>query len=413
MKVLVKLTSILLLVMLSFVLMLLPSLATAEIGPALSGLTGSANDATSVFFSPAGITRLEQTEVVLDAAFLFKESKFEVDNATFPGGDGDYDKELPFIPGVFFAKPLNERWHLGLSVNVPSGIGNNYGKDWSGRYHVDEATLAFVALTGVLAYELTDNLSLAAGPYGMYVDSYIKARVNNLLPGYGDGRIELEETGGDIGFILGTLYEFTDTTRMGLTYRSELNPDLEGTPTIKGIDPLLRQTLAAANLLGTEVDVDFTVPAQAQGGFYTEFLDHWSMTGDLMWIDMSEFGITHIRVEVDSVSVDSKYRDMWIANAGFKYRYAKDRAVSVGALYASSPVTDSNRDAGLPLDRIIGGGVGVELPVRDYLCRINLNYFDLGDGDVSQQGGPLTGDFEGSFSKNWAVMLDLQFRKLF
>ena len=35
-----------------------PGLAVAEIGPALTGLTGRANDATSVFFSPAGITIL-------------------------------------------------------------------------------------------------------------------------------------------------------------------------------------------------------------------------------------------------------------------------------------------------------------------------------------------------------------------
>ena len=53
------------------------------------------------------------------------------------------------------------------------------------------------------------------------------------------------------------------------------------------------------------------------------------------------------------------------------------------------------------------------MPFFSYLCRLNLNYFDLGNGDVSQEGGPLTGDFEGSFGKNWAVMLDLQFRKIF
>jgi hypothetical protein len=82
-------------------------------------------------------------------------------------------------------------------------------------------------------------------------------------------------------------------------------------------------------------------------------------------------------------------------------------------LYASSAVTDGNRDAGLPLDRGIGAGVGMEMPVRDYLCHVNLNYYDLGDGDVDQKGGPLTGDFTGSFNENWAVMLDLQFRKLF
>jgi hypothetical protein len=128
---------------------------------------------------------------------------------------------------------------------------------------------------------------------------------------------------------------------------------------------------------------------------------------------MSEFGITHIRVEEDSVSVNSEFQDMWVANASFKYRYGEDRAVSVGGLYSSSPVTDGNRDAGLPFDRVIGAGVGIDMPLLDYLCHINLNYFDLGDGDVDQKGGPLTGDFNGSFNENWAGMLDFQFRKLF
>jgi long-chain fatty acid transport protein len=388
--------------------------AVAEIGPALAGLTGSANDATAAFFSPAGITRLDQQEIVVQASFAFKESKFDVDEATFGGGDGKNDQEIAVIPGIFYAKPLNENWHLGLSVNVPSGIASAYGRKWSGRYHIVESTLTFVAANAVLAYKLTDSLSLAAGPYGMYVDSNSETRVNNLLPDYGDGRVELEEDGAALGFTLGAMYQFTDTTRVGVTYRSELKPDLEGTPSFHNLDPLLRETLAAANLLGTEIDVDFVVPQNLQAGYYTEFSERWSMTGDLIWIDMSEFGITHIRVdEEDSVSVDSQFKDMWVGNASLKYRYGENRAVSVGGLYSSSPVTDGKRDAGLPFDRVIGAGVGIDMPLLDYLCHINLNYFDLGDGDVDQKGGSLTGDFKGSFSDNWAVMLDFQFRKLF
>lgn len=126
-----------------------------------------------------------------------------------------------------------------------------------------------------------------------------------------------------------------------------------------------------------------------------------------------EFGVTHTRVEQDSVSVNGKFRDMWLASASLKYCYGENHAVSVGGLYSSSPVKDDNRDAGLPLDRIIGIGVGIEMPVLDYLCHVNLNYFDLGDGDVDQKGGPLTGDFEGSFSRNWAFMLDIQVKMAF
>lgn len=388
--------------------------ALADMGPALSGLTGSANDATSVFFSPAGITRLEEREIVIQTSLGYKESKFTVDDSTYAGGDSKNDQSLSPIPGLFYAQPLRDKWHLGLSLNVPSGVGNDYGSSWSGRYHMDETTLAFVAGTAVVAYEATDRLSLAGGTYAMLVASDSKVAVNNLLPGEPDGNVELEETGADIGFILGAMYEFTDSTRVGVTYRSELKPDLEGTPTIDNVDPLLRETLAAANLLGTEIDVDFTVPAQAQIGFHTKFSDRWSIAADWTWVDMSEFGITHIRVEQDSVSVpNDTFRDINVGSIGLTYSLGEDRAFSVGATYAESAVSNSKRDIALPLDRAVGIGAGLEMPFRSYITRINLSYFDLGDANVSQSGGPLTGDFSGSFDDNWALLLDFQFRKIF
>ena len=85
----------------------------------------------------------------------------------------------------------------------------------------------------------------------------------------------------------------------------------------------------------------------------------------------------------------------------------------MGGLYATSAVKDRKPDVLLPFDRVIGGGAGVEMPVLGYLCRASLNYFDMGDGDGAQEGGPLTGSFEGSFSENRAVMVDLQFPKRF
>jgi len=180
-----------------------PCLALGEIGPALTGLTGRANDATSVFFSPAGITRLDRPEVAVQATFMYQESKFDVQQASVAGGDSDKDSRVFTIPAAYYVHPLGERWRLGLSLNVPSGIGHDYGKKWSGRYLSESSDLAFVAASTVLAYRFTDRLSLGAGPYLVYTDSRSKARVNNLLPDYSDGSVRLEEDGAAFGYMLG------------------------------------------------------------------------------------------------------------------------------------------------------------------------------------------------------------------
>jgi long-chain fatty acid transport protein len=210
------------------------------------------------------------------------------------------------------------------------------------------------------------------------------------------------------------MYEPTPTTRLAASYKSSVDPKLEGTPSFNNLDPLLREALAAADLLGTEVDVDFKVPAIAQGGVYTEFGDRWSATGDVVWINMSEFGVTRVSVGQESITVrEDDFRDAWMGSAGVKYRYAEDRAVSIGAMYFTSPISDGKRNIALPVDRVFGVGAGLERPCLSFHCKMTLNYFDLGDGDLVEDGGPRLGRIAGSFSKNWAVMLDIQLKKIF
>jgi hypothetical protein len=82
-------------------------------------------------------------------------------------------------------------------------------------------------------------------------------------------------------------------------------------------------------------------------------------------------------------------------------------------MYFTSPISDGDRNIALPVDRVYGLGAGLERPCWGFQCKMSLNYFDLGDGDLSEDGGPLAGSIDGSFSKNWAVMLDIQLRTLF
>lgn len=72
------------------------------------------------------------------------------------------------------------------------------------------------------------------------------------------------------------------------------------------------------------------------------------------------------------------------------------------------PTSDSRRIIALPFDRIFSVGAGLELPCFGFVCHTNLSYVDLGDGDLSEDGGPLLGSIEGSFGTNWAVALDFQ-----
>ncbi|MDH3971790.1 MAG: outer membrane protein transport protein, partial [Gammaproteobacteria bacterium] len=86
---------------------LLASAAQADVGPALSGITARADDASTVFWSPAGITRLDQPELMTQATLVAMESKFNVKESNRDGGNADYDPSFLLVPGFYYAHPLN------------------------------------------------------------------------------------------------------------------------------------------------------------------------------------------------------------------------------------------------------------------------------------------------------------------
>lgn len=388
----------------------LASAAQADVGPAMSGITARANDASTVFWSPAGITRIDEPELVVQATLVAMDSKFNVKESNRPGGNGDSDFKLLPVPGLYYAQPLDDRWTAGVSLTAPAGFGNDYGKTWSGRYLIEYSELAFLALTGTLGYELTDQWSIGGGPVIMYTDSTSQARVDNLVGS--DGKVKLEEDGFGFGWQLGLMYDISDTARVGAVYRSELDPDLSGKPDFKNVGPLLEGTLRAKGLWEKDIDVDFKVPQQVQVGYFQEFKDDWSFTLDAVWLDTSEFGIQHVSVSDNDVSFPAEFKDAWAFMVGLRHQYRPDLAFSVGAAYLSSPASKSKRLLALPLDRVIAVGAGVEWQWKGFEIHSSLNYADLGDGKLDQDGG-IAGRVKGSFDRNHALILDTQIIKRF
>jgi long-chain fatty acid transport protein len=377
--------------------------------PGFSGLTALADSPDAAFWNPAGMTRLQKS-LELQLVTAYSNSDFEVKESTVAGGDPHKQDEINFIPGLYYVNPLNDKWVHGLSVNVPSGFGSDYGSSWSGRYLSQESSLVFVAINNSLAYRWDDAWSFAGGVQVMYVASESKTRVNNIGP-RGDGRIKLDEDGVGVGFTLSTLYELSHDTRFGVSYRSETKIDLDGTPEFKNIDNIYLVALNDQGLLGQEIDVDFKVPQQVQLGLFHQINERYSVTADIFWIDMSEFGVTSVSAGPDHVSVKSTFKDSYLTSIGLGYRWDNRTQLNVGLGYMKSPVDDDERTLYLPLDEIWILGAGVERTLESGdIITVNFEYVDIGDAPVDQENSPLSGRVEGKYHHNYAMLLDFSYR---
>ena len=125
-------------------------------GTASAGAQAKANDASTAFHNPAGMTRLDDHSLMVTAGLLFGDIKFDPDSDTpYPGsGDGGQQGGPGPVLGLHYSHAIYDRdaeWldrvRLGFSLASFSAAVLDPDNDWDGRYEVQK--LGLVTLAGV------------------------------------------------------------------------------------------------------------------------------------------------------------------------------------------------------------------------------------------------------------------------
>jgi len=196
-------------------------LGTPDVGAAAAGWAARAQDATTVFTNPAGMTRLKKSELLVGVQPLYLHAEFSPDsNTTISGSDGDASSWLP-AGGLYHVHNLMPKLKIGVSAVGYFGLGLEYENDWLGRYYVQEIKLQALGVQPAVAYRVTDWLSLGAGVVALYGVLEEKVAVNNIGPNQPDGKLKIEDSDWTYQVNLGVLVEPRKGSRFGLTYLSE------------------------------------------------------------------------------------------------------------------------------------------------------------------------------------------------
>ncbi|MCG6967391.1 MAG: outer membrane protein transport protein, partial [Chromatiaceae bacterium] len=116
----------------------------AGMGTAYAGAAATADTVDTLYFNPAGMTRLPGTQAGAAIHLVLPQTKFNntgtrfsplVGGAPIPGSDGGDAGGLAVVPHGYLSHQFNERTWLGLAINVPFGLATEYDSDWVGRYH--------------------------------------------------------------------------------------------------------------------------------------------------------------------------------------------------------------------------------------------------------------------------------------
>jgi len=388
-------------------------MATPDMGTASAGRGATAADASVAIFNPAGMTKLDRSQLFAGIQGGWLNVEFDVEDSTFGGGDGGNAGD--FIPAgsLAYVYSVNPKLKLGVSVASFFGLGIEYDDDWAGRYFVKEASFLTLNISPGIGYRINKWLSLGGGATVLYAKLDQKTAINNQLtdPGVPDGEIKVDDDDVGYGFNLGTLIEPREDLRFSITYRSKVEVEFKDVADIKGMGPNLRALLDLIGVTAERVDLEMQLPQEVLVSGYYDLTDKLTLVGSAGWQDWSEFGKSTVTVQsttTTSFEADRNFKDTWHAAIGARYRFAEPWLWSVGCAYDSSPVDDEDRTPDMPLDRQIRLGTGLQY---DWNENVTLGaaytYIDLGEAEIDQQGGPLQGNLKGDYKTNHVHILAL------
>ncbi|MCS3458484.1 OmpP1/FadL family transporter [Aeromonas sp. BIGb0445] len=373
-------------------------IATDDVGLAGAGMAARAQDASTIFGNPAGMTRLDGDQVSGGLQGLYGDASYALDGPGKSPGN-----VVGFSPqgSLFYSHSINQDVKIGVGFYGNFGLGLDFG-DWAGSGLVRESSLMALTLQPTVAVRLSPRLSVGGGlgiNYGMF----------SLSRDSQTGEQDLKDHDWALNARLGLLYEWSENSRIGLAYssRTHFNYDIE-TQVSKAIDPPgpLPPQMLTFNI---PIDASTSSPSQLMLSGYQRLDARWALLGNIGWQNWSEFDDGSIEAAGNQVPSKHRLQDTWHLALGTQYQLSPEWLLSTGIAYDSS-FYQSQSDASLtlPSDRAwrLGAGARYRLSANQSVGTA-LEYLNLGNAQV--QGGGLSGEYQNMALYFMTVNYDYRF----
>jgi long-chain fatty acid transport protein len=385
------------------------------LGNAFSG-SAAAEDASTIFFNPAGLTRLSGSSVNAAVYYISPSAIFQnqgstiVTGAPLAGGNGGDGAANILVPNLYAAWDVSDRIKLGLGINSPFGLKTKYNDSWVGRYYAIDSELSTININPTLAAKLTDNLSVGAGINLQYADAKLTNAIDFGLIGFSnrlptrpqtsDGFVELNGDDWSWGYNLGLLYEASQNTRIGLAFRSPITHNLEGDADFN-VPPAAARLTATGRFTDSDIKAKLKLPATVSLNAYQQISPRLAATADITWTGWSRF--EELRVEFDNpLEPDNVQPENW--HDAFRYALGVNYTLSnawqlrAGVAYDESPADKEYITARIRDSNRTWVAIGASYKASDSLS-FDIGYAHLFVDDteinqVSTTNGNLRGKFD-------------------
>lgn len=326
-------------------------------GNAFAGAAAVAEDASTVWFNPAGMMKLKGNQIVVAGHFISPKADFKnkgsvnANGSALSGAEDDGGKDA-FVPNFYWVSAINDKMKFGLSINAPFGLETEYNDTWLGRYQAVRTDLKTININPSIAYQVNDKLSVGGGLSLMYADVTISNAIDfgalQGSPNTDDGFVELTADNGSslgFGFNLGLMYDMTEATTVGIAYRSETRINVSGDAVFKGSAAATNISNATGAFVNTGLAGDITLPQSFSVSFAHD-MGKLKLLADVTWTGWSSFDELRIRfdnpAQPDGVTTES-WNDTMRYSLGLDWQMSNRVTLRTGIAYDETPVPSDER----------------------------------------------------------------------
>jgi long-chain fatty acid transport protein len=341
-----------------------------------AGVGSRASGPDTVFANPAGMTRLKSDGFEIGAIAILPSATFAgsavqatpagpVPLAGNTGGDSGRDALIPDIYGVV---RLTDSLSAGLTVTAPFGNANEYDPNWYGRYLGTKTAALSADINPSIAWQIDSAWSVGAGFSAQYLKLDVTSAINQAaifgapVP---DATYRFKAHDWSFGYNLGVLVDLGGT-RVGLTYRSAMDHQLEGGLDFTGASPLL-------GLVSGPASAKAKMPATSGLSITSEVTPDLTVSAELQFTQWSVFKDVTIQSKNPPFANVEGYRDSWMVAVGGVYKLSDSLSIKSGIAFDETPVTSRYRAITMAdTDRYLLG-LGAEVKLTDH-ATVELAY---------------------------------------
>lgn len=326
---------------------------------------GLADDATAMYWNPAGLAFQDGNKVDLGGTFIMPSAKWENPNAAATGlrpGETESEKALKAFPNAFLTMAKHPKLKYGLGVFVPYGLGSTWDlyaspAGWT-TFPENEmsSSIAVFDVHPSVAYKLMPNLSVGAGLGFMYGTIDLAKIGASADTSYVLATTDISGKGMGFGANIGLMFKPTVCMSLGLTAKLPASIKMDG-------DTKVMNYGLTAPPAGATLDTETTLKLPAEIGFgisstripnLTLNLDYaYTMWGSLDTIELDLTG-------VPDATLNFNWEDTSRVSLGAEYKLGCND-IRLGGYWDQSPIPEETQtptlsDIGNKISANIGWG---------------------------------------------------------